>query len=51
MPGSGIRGGDSFSANVLDFYQGSGGLAVSIAVLIVGAAGVITLAMARKSMA
>lgn len=50
MPsGGGFQGGDSFSFKVVDFYQGIGGLAISIIVLIIGGSGLVTSIFFRKS--
>ena len=47
--GGGFQGRDSFSFKVIDFYQGIGGLATSIIVLIIGGSGLVTSVMSRKN--
>lgn len=50
MPsGRGFPGGDSFSGKVINFYQGVGGIATSIVVLVIGGAGLVTSVMTRTS--
>ncbi|MCO0596081.1 hypothetical protein NGI46_01215 [Peribacillus butanolivorans] len=48
--GGGFQGGDSLG-KVINFYQGVGGLATSIIVLVIGGAGLVTSVMSRKSAA
>ncbi|WP_285768034.1 hypothetical protein [Peribacillus sp. SI8-4] len=47
----GFQRGSSLAGKYIDFYQGAGGLASSITLLLIGGAGIVTSLMARKTTA
>lgn len=50
MPsGGGFQGRDSFAGKFIEFYQGAGGLATSIIILVIGVAGLATTVISRKT--
>ncbi|MBT2668459.1 hypothetical protein J7J00_23780 [Bacillus sp. ISL-4] len=52
MPsGGGFQGRDSFAGEFIDFYQGSGGLAASTIIFVIGGFGLVTSVISRKKAA
>ncbi|WP_340372524.1 hypothetical protein [Peribacillus sp. FSL E2-0218] len=52
MPGGGgFQRGNSLAREYIDFYQGAGGLATSIIILLIGGAGIATAILTRKTAA
>ncbi|PJN91260.1 hypothetical protein CVN76_05490 [Bacillus sp. mrc49] len=49
--GGGFQRGNSLAREYIDFYQGAGGLATSIIILLIGGAGIATAIMTRKTAA